>query len=79
VALLTERMHAWKSDSQVIWYDSVTCDGLLSWQNELNENNESFFDVCDGIFLNYCWKEHNLEASANIARHKKVVIFNFMV
>jgi len=22
-----------------------------------------FFDVCDGIFLNYCWKQSNLEQS----------------
>jgi len=22
-----------------------------------------FFDACDGIFLNYCWKEENLTAS----------------
>ena len=22
-----------------------------------------FFDACDGIFLNYCWKESHLEQS----------------
>lgn len=25
--------------------------------------HRSFYDVCDGIFLNYTWKEHNLERS----------------
>jgi len=44
------------SDSQVIWYDSVTREGCLAWQNELNDHNYDFFDACDGIFLNYNWK-----------------------
>ena len=26
-----------------------------------------FFDVCDGIFLNYCWKNENLEKSKALA------------
>ena len=26
-----------------------------------------FFDVCDGIFLNYCWKDENLKASKTLA------------
>ena len=30
--------------------------GDLSWQNELNSLNKPFFDLCDGIFLNYTWK-----------------------
>ena len=30
--------------------------GDLSWQNELNHLNKPFFDLCDGIFLNYTWK-----------------------
>ena len=29
--------------------------GELRWQNELNPLNKAFFDVCDGIFLNYTW------------------------
>ena len=27
----------------------------MSWQNELNSLNKPFFDLCDGIFLNYTW------------------------
>lgn len=27
-------------NGKIIWYDSVTHDGKLSWQNELNEKNE---------------------------------------
>jgi len=37
-------------------YDSVTINGDLWWQNELNEHNKPFFDICDGIFTNYSWQ-----------------------
>lgn len=47
----------------ILWYDSVTKEGKLDWQNELNELNLDFFNVCDGIFLNYTWKPENLDLS----------------
>ena len=56
VRLLTDKMHRAVSGSEVIWYDSVTTEGKLEWQNELNTLNKPFFDACDGIFLNYTWK-----------------------
>jgi len=56
VGLLTARMKAISPDYLVIWYDSVTIQGRLEWQDELNALNKPFFDQCDGIFLNYCWK-----------------------
>ncbi|KAK3912033.1 Cytosolic endo-beta-N-acetylglucosaminidase [Frankliniella fusca] len=53
--------------AQVIWYDSVTCKGKLDWQNELNRKNKCFFDLCDGIFLNYTWTKSHLERSLKTA------------
>lgn len=53
---LTKEMRKVNANSEVIWYDSVTCEGKLDWQNELNAKNKMFFDACDGIFLNYTWK-----------------------
>lgn len=53
--------------SYVIWYDSITIKGELKWQNELNYNNKPFFDVTDGIFLNYTWNEENLDRSKKMA------------
>ncbi|ORY07744.1 hypothetical protein K493DRAFT_86361 [Basidiobolus meristosporus CBS 931.73] len=55
IRILTEQMHKKVPNSKVIWYDSVTVEGLLAWQNRLNLLNLPFFDVCDGIFLNYTW------------------------
>lgn len=48
----------------VLWYDSVTVDGELKWQDRLNRENRLFFDACDGIFSNYCWKAEYPSACA---------------
>ena len=64
---LTIAMHAVKPWSQVIWYDSVITNGQLKWQNALNQFNGPFFDVCDGIFLNYTWNDWMLASSKTLA------------
>ncbi|KAG7221978.1 hypothetical protein INR49_028261, partial [Caranx melampygus] len=58
---LSDQMHERVPSSLVLWYDSVTENGQLNWQNELNQNNRVFFDACDGFFTNYNWTEQNLE------------------
>jgi mannosyl-glycoprotein endo-beta-N-acetylglucosaminidase len=68
VQYLTQEMHNHLPDSQVIWYDSITNDGKLDWQNELNDQNRLFFESCDGIFLNYTWTAAHLERSQAVAR-----------
>ena len=60
---LTKSMHKNVPNSEVIWYDSVTINGELKWQNQLNDLNSPYFDVCDGIFLNYTWNEEGLASS----------------
>ncbi|XP_053214791.1 cytosolic endo-beta-N-acetylglucosaminidase-like [Panonychus citri] len=52
---------------QVVWYDSVTINGVLDWQNCLNHKNVAFFQCCDAIFLNYTWTDHNLRDSSGFA------------
>lgn len=64
VRLLTTYMHQMVPGSTVIWYDSVTKDGKLRWQNCLNDLNKCFFDLCDGIFTNYTWKKDDPVKSA---------------
>lgn len=64
VKLLTIYMHKSVPGSVVIWYDSVTKDGELKWQDCLNDKNKSFFDLCDGIFTNYTWKTDDPEICA---------------
>ncbi|ESO93332.1 hypothetical protein LOTGIDRAFT_119666 [Lottia gigantea] len=64
---LTRKMHEAIPGSVVIWYDSVTDTGKLDWQNELNDRNRMYFEVCDGIYLNYNWTHEKLENSKTIA------------
>ncbi|CAM8955398.1 unnamed protein product [Rhodiola kirilowii] len=75
VSHLTEKMHAGVANSLVIWYDSVTIDGKLSWQDQLNDNNKPFFDICDGIFVNYTWKETYPKLSGLTAGDRKFDIY----
>ncbi|XP_065218337.1 cytosolic endo-beta-N-acetylglucosaminidase [Planococcus citri] len=59
-----EKLKSQLGTRKVIWYDSVSLtEGTLTWQNELNKHNKTAFEICDGIFLNYGWKEINLETS----------------
>ncbi|XP_078257218.1 cytosolic endo-beta-N-acetylglucosaminidase isoform X1 [Rhinoraja longicauda] len=61
--------------SLVIWYDSVLETGELDWQNELNEQNKVFFDSCDGIFLNYNWKEDHLERTLELVGGRQADVY----
>ncbi|VDL19821.1 unnamed protein product [Hymenolepis diminuta] len=55
--------------SEVMWYDAVTQDGHLNWQNSLTEENIAFFHTgLDGIFLNYNWDLELLRSTQNRAR-----------
>lgn len=40
VKYLTDSIHREIQDSEIIWYDSVTNEGELHWQNELNSKNK---------------------------------------
>ncbi|XP_045800846.1 cytosolic endo-beta-N-acetylglucosaminidase 1 [Trifolium pratense] len=72
---LSLTMHSSMPGSLVIWYDSVTIDGKLNWQDQLNKYNKPFFDICDGIFVNYTWKEDNPRLSAAVAGDRKFDVY----
>ncbi|XP_043658707.1 cytosolic endo-beta-N-acetylglucosaminidase [Drosophila teissieri] len=56
---------------RVFWYDSVTEDGQLRWQNELNSRNAEFFRRSHGTLINYAWDEGHLERSAQQAAREQ--------
>lgn len=72
---VTTETHRSVPGSLVIWYNSVLLDGKLDWQNELNEKNACFFNLCDGIFLNYAWTEEMLKKSADHAATRKSDVY----
>ncbi len=55
VLALTRAMHEMLPGSLVIWYDSLTVEGGVSYQNALNGQNNPFFLATDGILTNYWW------------------------
>ncbi|CAH0578949.1 unnamed protein product [Chrysodeixis includens] len=59
----------------LVWYDSVTIQGNLNWQNGLNERNKAFFDVCDGFFTNYSWTVSDVVSSAEAAEERVTDLF----
>jgi endo-beta-N-acetylglucosaminidase D len=59
--------------SQVIWYDAVTTEGKLIWQNTLNDLNWPFFDATDAIFINYSWK---VQLSKHMCHYTDVTMSN---
>ncbi|KAI3799929.1 hypothetical protein L1987_35235 [Smallanthus sonchifolius] len=75
VSHLTQVMHSSVPGSLVIWYDSVTIEGQLNWQNQLNDSNKPFFDACDGIFMNYSWQEDYPSLSAAVAGNRKFDVY----
>ncbi|TKY47580.1 Cytosolic endo-beta-N-acetylglucosaminidase 2 [Spatholobus suberectus] len=72
---LSLTMHSSVPGSLVLWYDSVTVDGKLNWQDQLNEHNKLFFDICDGIFVNYTWKKDDPRLSAAVASDRKFDVY----
>lgn len=61
--------------SEVIWYDSVTRDGSLNRQNELNQDNEQFFKAAGSIFTNYHWDRNAPVRSAVKAGTRRTDVF----
>ncbi|GAA5974606.1 hypothetical protein JCM5350_001215 [Sporobolomyces pararoseus] len=79
-------MHRRLPGSEVMWYDAVTTEGKLHWQNTVNEHNADFLVACDSIFLNYHWspdKIHSmhkfLEAHPHFYHRPKQICFGIDV
>ncbi|CAG9830297.1 unnamed protein product [Diabrotica balteata] len=75
VPYFTRLIHEDNPGNVVIWYDSVTIQGELLWQNELNKENQYFFDSCDGIFLNYTWNEKTIMNTVSAAKYRNFDVF----
>ncbi|MDI3386398.1 endo-beta-N-acetylglucosaminidase [Streptomyces sp. B-S-A8] len=53
---------------RVTWYDAMTANGSVDWQNELNAANQDFFLASDTMFVNFDWNTAKLAASARLAQ-----------
>lgn len=71
-------------DMELIYYDSMTIDGKMDWQNALTEKNAPYMkdaegnSVADSMFLNFWWTtdslapEELLKTSAELAEEKQI-------
>jgi hypothetical protein len=75
LSMLRTRLKSCICHSMLIWYDAVTIEGALVWQNALNTKNKPFFDICDGMFLNYAWTQSAAASSAAAAGNRKCDVF----
>ncbi|KAH6943197.1 hypothetical protein HPB50_017154 [Hyalomma asiaticum] len=72
---ITDEVHKAIPGSLVIWYDALDVDGKTKPHNELDGKNACFFDLCDGIFLNFRWTEAMLRNSAQLAGDRKADVY----
>lgn len=72
------------ADLELIYYDSMTVDGEMDWQNALTNKNLAYIkgadgkDTADAMFLNFWWTEDKLapdellKSSAKLAGKEKI-------
>ncbi len=65
--VLRTRLHECNPPKQLLLYDSITNTGDVRYQNGLSSSNKLFFDVCDGLFVNYWWTPERLKETASLA------------
>lgn len=53
---------------RVTWYDAMTVSGSVSWQGALNNQNKTFFQAADSMFVDFRWSQSSLASSATTAQ-----------
>jgi endo-beta-N-acetylglucosaminidase D len=60
------------SNLKIVWYDAMIENGAIAWQNQLDSNNDLFFEdgevISDDMFLNFNWSAGGLDSSRTLAR-----------
>lgn len=65
-----------EADLEIMWYDSMTADGKMDWQNALTDKNQAYLvdaemnPVADSMFLNFWWNTDKL-ASKELLKASK--------
>ncbi|MDE5823932.1 MAG: endo-beta-N-acetylglucosaminidase, partial [Lachnospiraceae bacterium] len=75
-------------DLELVYYDSMTVDGKMDWQNALTDKNVAYLkndedaSVADSMFLNFWWTtdtlapDELLKASAALAEEQQIDPYN---
>ncbi|KAK9366311.1 glycosyl hydrolase family 85-domain-containing protein [Lipomyces kononenkoae] len=54
-------------EARVIWYDSLTTQNKIDYQDALNMTTLPFFRAADGLFTNYFWEDRQVFEGARLA------------
>ncbi|KAL1601551.1 hypothetical protein SLS60_006466 [Paraconiothyrium brasiliense] len=52
---------------ELVWYDALTKDNKVAYQNGLNNKNIAFAATCGVVLTNYSWNERNALSSKEVA------------
>ncbi|KAK9457545.1 glycosyl hydrolase family 85-domain-containing protein [Dipodascopsis uninucleata] len=55
------------NSSKVLWYDALTLENRVDYQDCLNSTTLPFFRAADGLFTNYFWTTNNVFSGAKLA------------
>ncbi|MFJ4930701.1 endo-beta-N-acetylglucosaminidase [Streptomyces sp. NPDC088736] len=53
---------------RVTWYDAMTVSGSVGWQGALDNQNKTFFQAADSLFVDFRWSASSLASSATTAQ-----------
>lgn len=59
-------------DSKVIWYDALTCDNKVDYQNNLSAKNLAYTRAANALFTNYKWTIARLDQAQVIADENRL-------
>ena len=52
----------------VVWYDSLNAAGHIHYEEQLDSTNQSYFQACSGMFVDYGWQPSSMSASVSFAQ-----------
>jgi endo-beta-N-acetylglucosaminidase D len=52
----------------VVWYDSLNAAGHIHYEEQLDSTNQSYFQACSGMFVDYNWQPSSMSASVSFAQ-----------
>jgi len=59
-------------DKQVVWYDALTVDNQVDYQNGLTPKNLPFVQAADALFTNYEWMPTNVFEARQLAKKNSI-------
>ncbi|KAJ3264599.1 hypothetical protein HK104_006446, partial [Borealophlyctis nickersoniae] len=57
----------------IIWYDALTIEGKVEWQDRLSNLNKPFYTSTSGLFTNYTWPAHFPHLSTHLTPHPHTI------